>query len=49
MHWVAILDYRQGENGTEIFVSNSAFSGPQWTGIDEFDGLYHSVCIVYEK
>lgn len=49
MHWVAVLDYRQGENGTEIFVSSSANCGPMWTTIDEFEGMFIRVVSVYEK
>ena len=46
-HWLAILDIREGENGPEIFISDSAQGGTisnkanlgaGWYSIDEFDG-----------
>lgn len=39
MHWLTILDKREGENGTEIFVSDSGHGGSGWYSVDEFDNL----------
>lgn len=39
MHWLSVLDKREGANGTEIFISDSGHGGSGWYNIDEFDNL----------
>lgn len=37
IHWIAILGYRNSENGEEIFVSDSGWGSSGWKSIDEFE------------
>ena len=39
MHWLSVLDKREGKNGTEIFISDSGHGGSGWYNINEFDNL----------